>query len=156
MQGHPEIIATLNKMLAEELTAINQYMVHSEMCDNWGYVRLHKVLEKIAIDEMKHAEKLIGRILFLEGRPVVSQLNPLRIGEDVNAIVSADLGAEAEAIGSYNKAIEQAAQLNDAGTREMLEEILEDEEKHLDVHEAHRDQLAHMGLAVFLSNQTRE
>jgi bacterioferritin len=156
VKGNPDVIATLNELLVEELTAINQYMVHSEMCSNWGYERLHKTIEKVAIDEMKHAEKLIGRILFLEGIPTVSRLNPLNIGKDVQAIVLTDLDAEHEAIASYNKAIEQAAALHDAGTREMLEDILEDEEKHLDLHESHRDQIQQMGLPVFLVNQTRE
>jgi len=156
VKGHPEIIQLLNQLLAEELTAINQYMVHSEMCDNWGYVRLHKAIEKIAIDEMKHAEKLIGRILFLEGTPMVSKLNQLKIGADVKTIVESDLGGEDGAIASYNQAIQKANALLDAGTREMFEDILEDEERHLDFHEAHRDQIQQMGLAVFLVNQTRE
>ncbi len=156
MKGHPDIIQTLNALLVEELTAINQYMVHSEMCDNWGYARLHKAIERIAIDEMKHAEKLIGRILFLEGLPTVSKLNPLHIGADVKAIIESDLGGEHDAIASYNKAIQQAATLLDGGTRELLMEILKDEERHLDFHEAHRDQIQQMGLPVFLVNQTRE
>ena len=156
MKGHPEIIQTLNQLLVEELTAINQYMVHSEMCDNWGYARLHKALEKIAIDEMKHAEKLIGRILFLEGLPTVSKLNPLKIGVDVKAIVENDLGGESSAIASYNQAIEKTGALLDAGTRDLLQGILADEERHLDLHESHRDQIQHMGLPVFLVDQTRE
>jgi len=156
VKGHPEIIQTLNQLLVEELTAINQYMVHSEMCDNWGYARLHKAIERIAIDEMKHAEKLIGRILFLEGLPTVSKLNPLQIGSDVKAIIESDLGGEHDAIASYNKAIQQASTLLDGGTRELLEGILQDEERHLDFHESHRDQIQQMGLPVFLVNQTRE
>jgi len=156
VKGHPDIIQTLNQLLVEELTAINQYMVHSEMCDNWGYARLHKAIERIAIDEMKHAEKLIGRILFLEGLPTVSKLNPLKIGADVKAIIESDLGGEHDAIASYNKAIQQAGALLDGGTRELLEGILQDEERHLDFHESHRDQIQQMGLPVFLVNQTRE
>jgi len=156
VKGHPEIIGTLNQLLVEELTAINQYMVHSEMCDNWAYARLHKEIEKIAIDEMQHAEKLIGRIIFLEGLPTVSKLNALKIGADVKAIIENDLGGENDAIASYNQAIQKANALLDAGTRELLEDILEDEERHLDYHESHRDQIQQMGLAVFLVNQTRE
>ena len=156
MKGHPDVIQTLNELLVEELTAINQYLVHSEMCDNWGYARLHKTIEKIAIEEMKHAEKLIGRILFLEGLPTVSKLNPLRIGPDVKAIVESDLGAESGAILSYNQAIQKAGALLDAGTRDLLQGILADEERHLDFHESHRDQIQQMGLPVFLVNQTRE
>ena len=156
MKGHPEIIETLNHLLTEELTAINQYIVHSEMCDNWGYARLHKEIEKIAIDEMRHAEKLIGRILFLEGLPAVGKLNPIAVGSDVKAIIESDLGGEADAIASYNKAIQKANALLDAGTREMFEDILEDEERHLDFHESRRDQIEQMGLSVFLVDQTRE
>jgi len=156
MKGHPEIIELLNQLLVEELTAINQYIVHSEMCDNWGYARLHKDIEKIAIDEMKHAEKLIGRILFLEGLPTVNRLNPLKIGADVKAIVESDLGGESDAIASYNQAIQKAGALLDAGTRDLLQSILADEERHLDFHESHRDQIQQMGIAVFLVNQTRE
>jgi bacterioferritin len=156
VKGHPDIIQTLNALLVEELTAINQYMVHSEMCDNWGYARLHKAIERIAIDEMRHAEKLIGRILFLEGLPTVSKLNPLKIGADVKGIIDSDLDGEHDAIASYNKAIQQANTLLDGGTRELLEGILQDEERHLDFHESHRDQIQQMGLPVFLVNQTRE
>jgi len=156
VKGNPEVVSTLNQLLAEELTAINQYMVHSEMSDNWGYARLHKAIERIAIDEMKHAEKLIGRVLFLEGLPIVSKLNPLRIGKDVSGIIASDLEGEHDAIASYNKAVAQAAELRDAGTRELLEHILADEERHLDFHEAHRDQVEQMGLPLFLANQTRE
>lgn len=156
MKGNPDIIATLNKLLAEELTAISQYMVHSEMFDNWGYTRLHKLIEKTAIDEMKHAEKLIGRILFLEGTPIVSSLNPMHIGKDVRSMTDNDLAGETDAIASYNKAIVQANAANDAGTRELLEDILEDEEGHLDLHESNRDQMEQMGVQTFLVNQVRE
>jgi len=156
MKGNPEIIKTLNDLLAEELTAINQYMVHSEMCANWGYARLHTAIEKIAIDEMKHAEKLIGRILFLEGTPTVSKLNQLKIGADVKAIIESDLGGENDAIRGYNKAIELSARLLDDGTKQLLTAILADEERHVDFHESHRDQIQQMGLPVFLVNQTRE
>ena len=100
MKGNEKVLAQLNYFLADELTAISQYMVHSEMCANWGYKNLHKAIEKRAIDEMKHAEKLIGRILFLEGKPVVSELNPIHIGETVEAQLKNDLDAEAGAIKS--------------------------------------------------------
>ncbi|HEY3352322.1 MAG TPA: bacterioferritin [Polyangia bacterium] len=153
MRGNDKIIAKLNELLAEELTAINQYMVHSEMCDNWGYDKLHKAIEKIAIDEMKHAEKLIGRILFLEGLPTVSKLNQINIGKDVPGILANDLGAEGGAVPSYNEAIEVAHDVRDGGTRELLEDILEDEERHTDWLEAQRDQIAQMGLSQYLSMQ---
>jgi bacterioferritin len=156
MQGKPELIETLNRLLAEELTAINQYMVHSEMCENWGYSRLHNQIEKNAMNEMKHAESLIGRILFLEGIPVVSKLNSLRIGKDVPTIIKNDHQLELEAVASYNRAIAQAAQLEDSGTRELLKGILQDEEKHLDSYEAMGDQISQMGTQIFLLNQVRE
>ncbi len=156
MQGNADVIRLLNDRLAEELTAINQYMVHSEMADNWGYERLHKAIEKQAIDEMKHAEKLIGRILFLEGQPTVSKLNQINIGKDVPQMLANDLGGEGGAITSYNDGIRLANEMKDAGTRELLEDILEDEERHTDWLEAQRDQIAQMGLAQYLSMQTEE
>jgi bacterioferritin len=156
MKGHPEVIKALNELLAEELTAINQYVVHAEMCENWGYGRLHKAIGKISIDEMKHAEKLIARILFLEGTPTVSKLNALKIGSDVKAIIENDLGSEHEAIATYNNAIELSGRLLDDGTKQLLTSILADEERHVEFHEAHRDQIQQMGLPVFLVNQTRE
>jgi bacterioferritin len=156
MKGHATMIAKLNELLAEELTAINQYMVHSEMCDNWGYARLHHAIEKIAIDEMKHAEKLIGRILFLEGQPTVSKLNQINIGKDVGQILKNDLAAEGDAVPSYNAAIAVASEVRDSGTRELLEDILEDEERHLDWLEAQKDQVAQMGLENYLALQLRE
>ena len=155
MRGNDKIIATLNALLAEELTAISEYMVQSEMCDNWGYEALHKAIEKVAIDEMKHAEKLIARILFLEGLPVVSKLNPMTFGKDVKGIIEAQLAAEAAAIASYNAAITQAAELQDGGSRELLTHILEDEERHLDWLESQRDQIAQMGIENYLTLQVK-
>jgi bacterioferritin len=156
MKGNEKIISTLNALLADELTAISEYMVHSEMCANWGYERLHKATEKRAIDEMKHAEKLIGRILFLEGTPVVNQLNPMRIGPDVQAQLNNDIAAEAGAVKSYNAAIQQAAELRDSGTRELLEDILKDEEDHIDWLETQVDQIKQMSLQIYLVQQTMD
>jgi bacterioferritin len=153
MQGQKKIIEVLNALLADELTAINQYVVHAEMCDNWGYGRLHEALEKTAIDEMKHAEKLIARILFLEGRPIVSQLNPIHIGDDVAGILENDRAGEQSAILAYNAAIQLCQELKDGGTRELLEDILEDEERHIDWREAQNDQIAQMGIANYLLAQ---
>ena len=153
MKGNPKIIDSLNKNLADELTAINQYMVHSEMCDDWGYERLHKSVEKRAIDEMKHAEKLIGRILYLEGIPVVSKLVGLKIGKNVEQQIKNDLASEAEAVESYNQAIKLAAELNDDGTRSLLQSILKDEEDHIDWLEAQLDQIAQMGIQIYLTQQ---
>jgi bacterioferritin len=153
MKGNEKIIARLNEMLADELTAISQYMVHSEMCDNWGYQKLHQKVEERAIQEMKHAEMLIGRILFLEGAPVVSQLNPMHIGADVEAQLRNDLMAEMGAIKNYNAAIEFMVPLGDTGSRELLISILKDEEVHLDWLEAQLDQIAQMGLQNYLAQQ---
>jgi bacterioferritin len=155
VKGHDEIISTLNELLADELTAINQYMVHSEMCDDWGYARLHEYIEKRAIDEMKHAEKLIGRILFLEGMPVVSNLNDIHIGPKVDKQFASDRAAEEGAIAAYNSAIQQCAELGDNGTREMLEDILEDEESHIDWLEAQLDQIEQLGIENYLAEQVR-
>jgi bacterioferritin len=153
MKGNDQIIATLNDLLADELTAINQYMVQSEMCDNWGYEKLHKGIEKEAIDEMKHAEKLIARILFLEGSPTVSRLKAIHIGNDVPAFLQNNWNAEAGAIKAYNAGIKLAAEVGDHGTRELLDDILKDEESHIDWIEAQRDQIGQMGIGPYLSEQ---
>lgn len=156
MKGNQEILATLNMLLADELTAINQYMVQSEMCADWGYEKLHEAIEKRAIDEMKHAEKLIGRILFLEGKPIVSNLNKINIGATVDAQHKNDHEAEEMAIKAYNDAIKLAVELGDNGTRDLLEEILEDEEEHIDWIETQLDQIEQMGLQVYLGEQLEE
>ena len=151
MKGNEEIIKRLNLRLSEELTAINQYMVHAEMLDNWGYEELHKEVEKRAIDEMKHAEKLIGRILFLEGIPIVSNYNKLRIGSNVELMHKNDREAEEDAIKAYNEDIKFAAEIKDNGTKDLLQSILDDEEKHIDRLEVYLDQIEQMGLPVYLS-----
>lgn len=153
MKGNETIIETLNALLADELTAINQYMVHSEMCADWGYAELHEAIEKRAITEMRHAEKLIGRVLFLEGRPLVSKLNDLRIGADVPSQLQHDLEAEQGAVRDYNAAVEQARKLGDNGTRALLESILSDEEDHLDWLETQLSQIEQMGLSSYLVEQ---
>jgi len=153
MKGDPKLIKVLNELLADELTAINQYMVHSEMCDNWGYDKLHKTIEKRAIDEMKHAEKLIGRILFLEGLPIVSDLKKLHIGSDIPKMFGSDHKAEEGAIKSYNEAIILAGNVKDYATREVLESILKDEDAHIDGIEEVQDQIGQMTLPIFLTTQ---
>ena len=153
MRGNDQIIAKLNFLLADELTAISQYMVQAEMCTNWGYKELAEVIEKRAIDEMKHAEKHIGRILFLEGLPVVSELNKIHIGEDVEAHHKNDWDAENGAIKAYNEVIKLAVEVSDNGTREMLESILKDEEDHIDWIEAQLDQIKQMGIQIYLAEQ---
>lgn len=153
MQGNERIIATLNILLADELTAINQYIVHSEMSNNWGYDKLHGKIEKRAVDEMKHAEKLIARILFLEGQPEVGNLGKIHIGPDVEMQIKNDHTAESGAVKSYNAAVRQAHDLGDNTTRELLEDILKDEEDHIDWLEAQLDQIKQMGLQNYLSQQ---
>jgi len=153
MKGKSKILDTLNLLLADELTAINQYMVQSEMCANWGYDHLHQAAEKRAIDEMKHAEKIIGRLLFLEGRPVVSTLNKIHIGDTVEAQHKSDIESEMGAIKAYNDAIKVTTDLGDNGTRELLEDILEDEEEHLDWLEAQIDQITQLGIQGYLAEQ---
>lgn len=153
MKGNEEIIDRLNARLAEELSAISQYMVQSEMCANWGYQRLHDAMEKRAVDEMKHAEKLIGRIIFLEGTPAVGKLSDIRIGSDIRVQHENDRSSEQDAIRAYNEDIKFAAEASDNGTRKMLESILEDEEQHLDWIEAQLDQINQIGLENYLSEQ---
>ena len=156
MKGNQKILETLNMLLADELTAINQYMVQSEMCADWGYEKLHEVIEKRAIDEMKHAEKLIGRIIFLEGKPIVSNLNKINIGGTVDVQHKNDHKAEEMAIKAYNDAIKLAVEVGDNGSRDLFEEILEDEEEHIDWIESQMDQIDQMGLQVYLGEQLEE
>jgi len=153
MKGNPTIIDTLNALLADELTAVNQYMVQSEMCANWGYEHLHKAIEKRAIAEMKHAEKLIGRIIFLEGAPTVSRLNEINIGADVQSMHKNDHFSEIDAVKDYNQAILQCMQAGDNGSRELLKEILDDEEDHVDWLETQLDQIRQMGIQNYLAEQ---
>lgn len=153
MKGNGKIIETLNALLADELTAINQYMVHSEMCKNWGYEELHEAIEKRAITEMKHAEMHIGRIIFLEGQPIVSVLNPMHIGATVLEQFQSDLGAEQGAVKAYNDAVRLAVEVGDNGTRAMLEGILKDEEDHLDWLETQLDQIEQIGIQNYLAQQ---
>ncbi len=153
MKGDPKLIEVMNSLLADELTAINQYIVHAEMCEDWGYGKLHDGFEKRAIDEMKHAEKLIGRIIFLEGIPIVSDLKKLHIGAEVPKQVVNDIGSEMDAIKAYNAAIALAGEVRDFATRELLEKILSDEDKHMDQLEELQSQIEQMTLPVFLTTQ---
>ena len=154
MKGNDKLIETLNSLLSDELTAINQYMVHSEMNDNWGYGKLHKEFEKRAIAEMKHSEQLIGRILFLDGIPIVSNYRKISIGADIPKMLANDHASEEGAIKSYNDAIKLAGDVGDFATREILERILKDEDKHIDDIEELQDQIGHMTLPIFLTTKT--
>lgn len=154
MKGNDKLIAVLNQLLADELTAISQYMVHAEMCENWGYAKLHNAIALQAHDEMHHAEWLIRRILFLEGVPVVSQLNPIRIGQSVLEMVSNDQDDELGAIVAYNHAIGLAHEVADQSTADLLLKILKMEDGHVDWAEVQRAQIEQMGIENYLANQT--
>jgi len=153
MKGDQRLIDTLNGLLKDELGAINQYIVHAEMCEDWGYSKLHQKYEKRSIDEMKHAEKLIGRILFLEGTPIVSELGNIHIGAEIPVQVENDRQSEEQAIKDYNDAIILAGELKDYATRDILTAILNDEDRHMDEIEELQDQIEQMGLPVFLTTQ---
>jgi bacterioferritin len=156
MKGNDNLLSTLNSLLADELTAINQYMVHSEMCDDWGYEKLHKHFEKRAIDEMKHAEKLIGRILFLEGTPVVTNLKKIMIGGKVDKQLANDHTAEEDAIKAYNDAIVLAGEVKDYATRDLLQNILNEEDDHMNEIEELQGQIEQMSIQIFLTTQVQE
>lgn len=155
MKGDPKVIATLNSLLARELTVVSQYMVHAEVCDNWGYSKLHDVIQKRAVVEMKHAEKLIGRIIFLDGLPIVSELQKMHIGADIPKMFANDHAAEIDAVEQYNAGIVVCGTAKDFATREVLEHILNDEDVHVDDIETVQDQIAQMGIQIFLSAQVK-
>ena len=155
MKGQPKILEALNDILTGELTAINQYFVHGRMCQNWGYHRLWERLRAESIDEMKHADGLIERILFLEGIPNVQRLAKINIGETVLEQLKSDQALELDAIGRLNAAIELCRSLGDHGSREHLEGILVSEEKHLDWIESQLSLVAQVGEQNYLSQQIR-
>ncbi len=155
MKGNPQLIDELNNRLSEELGAINQYFVHAEMCEDWGYGGLQDTIKQRSIQEMKHAEKLIERILFLEGQPIVSNLSKISIGKQVEEMHKNDSFAENDAIEQYNKTIKLALEVGDNGTKALLEQILQEEEEHLDWIEEQQDQIEQMGIQRYLSKQAR-
>ena len=154
MKGNEKLITVLNSLLADELTAINQYMVHSEMCENWGYSKLHLAIRKQAMDEMHHAEWLIERIIFFDSAPTVSKLNTIKIGKTVSEMISNDDDDELEAVRTYNEAIKLAREVDDQGTVDLLTKILKMEEGHVDWAEIQRAQIDQMGMENYLVNQT--
>lgn len=155
MQGNPEIIELLNDVLTAELTAINQYFIHAKMQDNWGYGNLAEATRAESIDEMKHAEKVIERILYLEGTPNLQRLSPLRVGESAVEQLRLDLALEAEAIPRLNAGIAAAVAAGDNGTRELFEAILVDEEEHADWLETQLSLVAQLGEPHYLAQQIR-
>ena len=153
MKGSEKVIQALNANLKDEMTAIDQYILHAEMCEDWGYSKLHDSIEKRAITEMKHAEALIARILFLEGIPIISELGKLSIGKDVEEMMAFDHKAEYDAIQSYNNAIKVCVEEKDNGTKELFEATLKDEEEHIDWIESQIDQISQMGIQNYLAKQ---
>src|SRR5659263_102368 len=154
MKGNKKLLTVLNSLLADELTAINQYMVHSEMCENWGYSKLHMAIRKQAMDEMHHAEWLIERIIFFDGSPTVSILNAIKIGKTVSEMINNDNSGELDAVRAYNDAIKLAREVDDQGTVDLLTKILKMEEGHVDWAEMQQAQIIQMGLENYLVNQT--
>ena len=155
MKGNDKVIAELNAALSSELMAIMQYMVHAEMLTNWGYQRYGGMIKKQAIDEMKHAEGLIERILYLDGVPNVHiKLDP-KIGNDVKAQIENDLAAEMEAVAEYNNAVRVCTEAGDNGSRELFERMTIDEEQHVDFLEAQLDMIKQMGLPNYLAQQMK-
>jgi bacterioferritin len=152
MRGNAEVIAQLNQALKEELTAINQYFLHAEMCHNWGYHRLGAYIRKQSIDEMKHAEKLIERLLFLDATPQMAYMD-LNVGGNVKMQLEADLKLEENAVAMYNTAIRISREAGDDVSRELFSLLLKDEEEHVDWLEMQMHQIKELGYERYLSNQ---
>jgi bacterioferritin len=153
MRGDEQVIGLLNQALKEELTAINQYFIHAEMCENWGYEKLGHGAKQISISEMKHAEELIERILFLEGTPRMAEVLPLKIGQNVKAQLENDLKLEIGAVAMYNELAKKAAEAGDNGSRELFIKLLRDEEGHVDWFETQVSRIKEMGLENYLAQQ---
>ncbi|GIW43702.1 MAG: bacterioferritin [Candidatus Binatia bacterium] len=156
MKGNPKLIELLNEVLTGELTGINQYFVHAKMCENWGYKRLYEKIRKESIEEMKHADELIERILYLEGVPNMQRLGKVRVGETVPEQLKLDLALEKEAVERLNRAIALAVEVGDNGTRELLESILTSEEEHIEWLEAQLHLLREVGEQNYLAQQIRD
>jgi bacterioferritin len=156
MRGNPKVIAELNAALKEELTAINQYFLHAEMCENWKYSKLGDFIKKQSIDEMKHAELIIERILFLDGTPNLTELMQLNIGRNVKEQLESDYKLEVNAVAMYNAAVRLARDENDNASRELFERLLRDEEEHVDWLEAQLHQIKELGYERYLTQQIRE
>ena len=153
MKGKSEVVEVLNEMLQEELCAINQYMIHSEMCENWGYKKLSSFIKKQSIGEMKHAEALMERILFLEGTPDVNNMPKVKVGKDVPQQFENDLSLEKGAVASYNRAIELCRKHSDNASADFLLAILKDEEEHVDFLETQLELIGKIGLQNYLTEQ---
>ena len=156
MKGKPEVIALLSKMLREELGAISQYFLHAEMCENWGYSHLSNLIKKQSIGEMKHAEILIERILFLEGIPNMADLPKLNIGKDVPQQLENDLDLEKSAVAEYNQAVASCIKAGDNSSADLMKELLKDEEEHVDFLETQISLIKDLGLENYLVEQMGE
>ena len=156
MKGNAKLIEMLNDILTGELTSVNQYFVHAKMCENWGYHRLAHAVRAESIEEMKHADELIERILYLDGVPNLQRLNKVRVGEKVLEQLKLDYKLEQEAVPRLNQAIALAVEVGDNGTREMLEEILTSEENHIEWLEAQLSQVEQVGEENYLAQQIRK
>jgi len=156
MKGNPQVIQLLNDLLTGELTAVNQYFLHARLCDNWGYERLYEKIRAESIDEMKHADMLITRILYLDGFPNLQRLGKLNIGQTVAEMLKVDLAVEAEAIPRLNEGIELARSLGDNGTRELLERILISEEEHANWLEEQLTLIGQVGEQNYLAQQIKK
>jgi bacterioferritin len=156
MQGNPKVIAVLNEALKEELMAINQYFLHAEMCENWHYNRLGSFIKKQSIDEMKHAEELIERLLFLDATPSMTEPMQINVGKNVKEQIESDLKLETGAVAMYNRAVKVARDEGDNSSRELFERLLKDEEEHVDWLEAQMHQIQEIGYERYLTQQVKE
>ena len=156
MKGNEEVIQVLQDVLCAELTAVNQYFIHARMCENWGYARLAAYLRKESIEEMKHAQTVIDRILYFDGTPNMQKYMKINVGQDVPEQLHNDLDLEHQAVPRLNKGIEVARTQADNGTRALLEQILRDEEEHVDWLEAQLHQVKEMGAENYLAQQIEE
>jgi len=156
MKGDPKVIQFLNQVLKAELTAINQYFLHAEMCENWGYERLAKLIKKESIEEMTHAEKLMERILYLDGTPNMTDYFKINVGATVEAQIKNDLNLEYDAVKRLNEGIKLCVAAGDNGSRDLAQKILDDEEHHVDWLEAQLHAIGEMGIANYLAQQLKE
>jgi bacterioferritin len=153
MKGKPEVLEILQKALGEELQAINQYFLHAEMQSNWGYKRLYAEIKKQAVGEMKHAEVLIERILFLEGLPNMNDMPKIKVGKTIEEQLANDLALEKGAVAEYNHFIATARKAGDNASADLLEVLLKDEEEHVDFLESQLSMIKELGLANYLTQQ---
>ena len=153
MKGDPKVIAVLSQVLKAELTAINQYFLHAEMCENWGYARMAKLVKKESIEEMMHAEILMERILYLDGTPNMSDYFKINIGQTLKEQLQNDLNLEYEAVKRLNNGIQTCVDVKDNGSRELLEKILTDEEHHIDWLEGQLHAIKELGIENYLAQQ---